>query len=50
MPVPPVDFSPEVVRQLVDISLANNEPLPVTIVNMVIRGLESMERDEPCSD
>lgn len=45
-PVPPVQFSPEVVRRLVAISQANNEPLPVTIVNMVIRGLDSMDSAE----
>lgn len=43
MPVPPAEFTPEVVRRLVAISQANNEPLPVTIVNMVIRGLDSLE-------
>ena len=42
MPVP-AQFSPELVARLVAISQANNEPLPVTIVNLVIRGLESMD-------
>ena len=46
MPVPPPEFSPEVVRRLVAISQANNEPLPVTIVNMVIRGLDSLDAAE----
>lgn len=43
-------FSPEVVSMLLAIALANNEPLSVTIVNMVIRGLESMETAVPCFD
>lgn len=41
--VPPAQFSPEVVARLVAISQANNESLPETIVNMVIRGLDSMD-------
>lgn len=46
MPVPPAEFTPEIVRRLVAISQANNEPLPVTIVNMVIRGLDSLDAAE----
>lgn len=43
MPVPSVQLTPEVVRRLAAISQANNEPLPVTIVNMVVRGLDSLD-------
>lgn len=44
--VAPPQFSPEIVARLVAISQANNEPLPVTIVNMVIRGLDSLDDAE----
>lgn len=45
-PAAPPQFSPEVVARLKAISQANNEPLAVTIVNMVIRGLDSLDDAE----
>lgn len=43
----PAAFTPEIVARLVAISQANNQTLPETIVDLVIRGLESMEASEP---
>lgn len=42
----PPQFSKEVIDRLVEISKANQEPLAVTIVNMVIRGLDSLDAAE----
>lgn len=43
----PAAFTPEVVARLMAVAQANNETLSETIVNLVIRGLESLEASEP---